>query len=321
MAGRCSLASLPCSKETRTAIDKMKLPTRILISAAMLLMLIGASAADTHITTDVIQPGKVTRVATALNHVTIIELPEPVVSYSIGSDSVRVEYHDNRVLIKPTKPNVSTNLFVWTARSHTVYEILPAGDPAAMSYVLDQVLPAPPPVPEPSREEVERQTDTMYASALANQRLIRSGKLPHGLRFWYRHSGEDHCDACVELRVTQITEDASSYYVRVVAENKATHPYRLQEPAVTALRPTFSENIADHYMNRQISVDALREMGRFAPEPLRTHGSTLNAPRDLKAGESAEWIVGFAKPGRTPAIYQFSLPDDEKHPVTATVVF
>ena len=321
MAGRCSLASLPCSKETRTAIDKMKLPTRILISAAMLLMLIGASAADTHITTDVIQPGKVTRVATALNHVTIIELPEPVVSYSIGSDSVRVEYHDNRVLIKPTKPNVSTNLFVWTATSHTVYEILPAGDPAAMSYVLDQVLPAPPPVPEPSREEVERQTDTMYASALANQRLIRSGKLPHGLRFWYRHSGEDHCDACVELRVTRITEDAGSYYVRVVAENKATHPYRLQEPAVTALRPTFSENSADHYMNRQISVDALREMGRFAPEPLRTHGSTLNAPRDLKAGESAEWIVGFAKPGRTPAIYQFSLPDDEQHPVTATVVF
>jgi hypothetical protein len=299
----------------------MKLPTRILISAAMLLMLIGASAADTHITTDVIQPGKVTRVATALNHVTIIELPEPVVSYSIGSDAVRVEYHDNRILIKPTKPNVSTNLFVWTATSHTVYEIFPAGDPAAMSYVLDQVLPAPPPVPEPSREEVERQTDTMYASALANQRLIRSGKLPHGLRFWYRHSGEDHCDACVELRVTRITEDASSYYVRVVAENKATHPYRLQEPAVTALRPTFSENIADHYMNRQISVDALREMGRFAPEPLRTHGSTLNAPRDLKAGESAEWIVGFAKPGRTPAIYQFSLPDDEKHPVTATVVF
>jgi hypothetical protein len=321
MAGRCSLASLPCSKETRTAIDKMKLPTRILISAAMLLMLIGAGAADTHITTDVIQQRKVTRVATALNHVTIIELPEPVVSYSIGSDSVRVEYHDNRVLIKPTKPNVSTNLFVWTATSHTVYEILPAGDPAAMSYVLDQVFPAPPPAPEPSREEVERQTDTMYASALANQRLIRSGKLPHGLRFWYRHSGEDHCDACVELRVTRITEDASSYYVRVVAENKATHPYRLQEPAVTALRPTFSENIADHYMNRQISVDALREMGRFAPEPLRTHGSTLNAPRDLKAGESAEWIVGFAKPGRTPAIYQFSLPDDEKHPVTATVVF
>ena len=206
----------------------MKLPTRILISAAMFLMSIGVSAADTHIATEVIQPGKVTRVATALNHITIIELPEPVVSYSIGSDSIRVEYHDNRVLLKPTKPNVSTNLFVWTATSHSVYEIIPAGDPATMSYVLDQVFPAPPPTPEPSREEVERQTDTMYASALANQRLIRSGKLPHGLRFWYRHSGEDHCDACVELRVTRITEDASSYYVRVVAENKATHPYRLQ---------------------------------------------------------------------------------------------
>jgi hypothetical protein len=256
-----------------------------------------------------------------LNHITIIELPEPVVSYSIGSDSIRVEYHDNRVLLKPTKPNVSTNLFVWTATSHSVYEILPSGDPATMSYVLDQVFPVPPPTPEPSHEEVEKQTDTMYSSALANQRLIRSGKLPHGLRFWYRHSGEDHCDECVQLRVTRITEDSNSYYVQVVAENKAAHPYRLREAAVTALRPSFSENIPAHYMNQQISVDALREMGSFAPEPLRTHGSTLNAPRDLKAGERAEWIVGFAKPGRTPAVYQFSLPDDERHPVTATVVF
>src|ERR1017187_7781739 len=167
----------------------MKLPTRILLSAAMFLTLIGVSVGDTnvatHIATEVIQPDKVSRVATALNHITIIELPEPVVPLSIGSDSIRVEYHDNRVLIKPTKPNVSTNLFVWTASSHTVYEILPAGDPAAMSYVLDQVFPAPPPAPEPSRGEIERQTDTMYASALANQRLIRSGKLPHGLGFWY----------------------------------------------------------------------------------------------------------------------------------------
>ena len=62
----------------------MKLPTRILLSAAMFLMLIGVSVGDTnpatHIATEVIQPGKVTRVATALNHITIIELPEPVVS-------------------------------------------------------------------------------------------------------------------------------------------------------------------------------------------------------------------------------------------------
>ena len=190
----------------------MKLPTRILLSAAMFLMSIGVSVGDTniatHIATEVIQPGKVTRVATALNHITIIELPEPVVSYSIGSDSIRVEYHDNRVLIKPTKPNVSTNLFVWTATSHSVYEILPAGDPTAMSYVLDRVFPVQPPPPEPSREEVEKQTDIMYSSALANFRPIRSGKLPHGLRFWYRHSGEDHCDECVQLRVTRVTEDS-----------------------------------------------------------------------------------------------------------------
>jgi len=302
-------------------IKRMKLPTRILLTSAIFFVLIGVSVADSHISTEVIQPSKVERVATSLNHVTIIQLPEPVVSISIGSNLIRVEYHDNRVLIEPTKPNISTNLFVWTANSHSVYEIMPAGDPAAMSYMLDQVFPMPPPPPEPSPVEVEKQTDTMYSSALENYRVIQSEKLPHGLHFWYRHSGEDQCQKCVQLRVKRVTEDATSYYLYVTAVNNASHPYRLREVAVTALRPTFSENIPARYMNQQISVDALREIGRFAPESLRTHGSTLNAPRDLKSGERAEWVVGFSKPGRTPAVYQLSLPDDEQHPVTATVVF
>jgi hypothetical protein len=299
----------------------MKLLARILLSSAMFLTLIGASVAETHISSEVIQPNKVERIATSLNHVTIIQLPEPVVSISVGSTLIRVEYHDNRVLIEPTKPNVSTNLFVWTANSNSVYEILPAGDAANMSYVLDKVFPVPPPPAEPSLKEVEKQTDTMYSSALSNIRPIQSEKRPRGIRFWYRHSGEDRCEECVRLRVTRITEDSGSYFAYVVAENKSGHPYRLREANVTALRPSFSENLPARYMNEQISVDAMREIGSFFPEPLRTHGSTLNAPRDLKPGERAEWVVGFSKPGRTPAIYQLSLSDDERHPVTATVVF
>jgi hypothetical protein len=300
----------------------MKLPIRILLSVAMILGLIGSSVADSHISTEEIQPGKVERVATSLNHVSIIQLPEPVVSISIGSNLVRVEYHDNRVLIEPTKPNVSTNLFVWTATSHSVYEIMPAGDPGKMSYMLDQVFPVPPPPPDPSPEEIEQQTDTMYTGALASYRLIQSDKLSHGVHFWDRFSGEDHkCKDCVQMRVTRVAEDSDSYYIYVVAVNTAKHPYRLRDATVTALRPTFSENIPARYMNQQISVDALREIGRYAPQALRIHGSTLDAPRDLKPGERAEWVVGFAKPKRTPAIYQLSLPDDEQHPVTATVVF
>jgi hypothetical protein len=300
----------------------MKLPPKSLLSVAMFLGLIGSSVADTHISTEVIQPSKVERVATSLNHVTIIQLPEPVVSISIGSNLVRVEYHDNRVLIEPTKPNISTNLFVWTANSHSVYEIMPAGDPGTMSYMLDHVFPTQPPPPDPSPEEIEKQSDTMYSGALAAFRPIQSDKLSHGTRFWDHFSGDDHqCKDCVHLRVKRVTEDAGNYYIYVVAVNSASHPYRLRDATVTALRPTFSENIPARYMNQQISVDALREIGRYAPEPLRIHGSTLNAPRDLKPGERAEWIVGFTKPARTPAVYQLSLPDDEQHPVTATVVF
>jgi hypothetical protein len=299
----------------------MKLPTRILLSTAILLTLIGASVAENHISTEVIQASKVERIATSMNHVTIIQLPEPVVSISVGSNQVRVEYHDNRVLIEPKKPNISTNLFVWTANSHTVYEILPAGDATDMSYVVEKVFPEPPPLIEPLPEQVEQQADAMYANALDHFRPIKNEKLRHGIRFWYRHSGEDQCSDCVRMHVTRVTEDAGSYYAYVVAENKSTHPYRLSEASVTALRPAFSEDLPARYLNQQISVDAMREIGTFSPEPLRTHGSTLHAPRDLKPGERAEWVVGFSKPVRTPAIYQLAAPDDERHPVTATVVF
>src|SRR5208282_6346458 len=56
-------------------IKRMKLPTRILLTSAIFLVLIGVSVADSHISTEVIQPSKVERVATSLNHVTIIQLP------------------------------------------------------------------------------------------------------------------------------------------------------------------------------------------------------------------------------------------------------
>ena len=203
----------------------MKLPIRILLSVAMILGLIGASVADSHISTEVIQPGKVERVATSLNHVTIIQLPEPVVSISIGSNLVRVEYHDNRVLIEPTKPNVSTNLFVWTATSHSVYEIMPAGDPGKMSYMLDQVFPVPPPPPDPSPEEMEKQTDTMYTGRAGNlspdpERQVAAMVSISGTAF----GRGPKCKDCVQMRVTRVAEDSDSYYIYVVAENTASTP-------------------------------------------------------------------------------------------------
>lgn len=300
----------------------MKLSTRnLLLTAATLLIFLGFSTAEDRVKTQMLKPGQVTKIKTSLNHISTLVLPEPIISAAIGSEQIHIEWHDNRVLVQPMKNGVSTNLFVWTANNVAMYEILPAGDEEAMSYMVEQMLPALPTPTDPDPEEVLIQTDGVLSNAIANYRNIQSDRLATGNRLLGRYTKDDRCKECLHLRIKRVTEDPHNYYVYVVTENKASHPYRVTDAAVTALRPSFSEDVPARYMNQQISVDALRKMGRFAPEPLQTHGSTLHGPRDLAPGEKAEWVIGFSKPSRTPAVYQFTLQDDDSHPVTATVVF
>src|SRR5437867_12266008 len=75
---------------------------------------------------------KVTRVETAMNHLTVIELAEPVTLAAAGSPLFKIERRDNKVFIQPLEDGSSTNLFVWTASRRWTYELLPAFPPATM---------------------------------------------------------------------------------------------------------------------------------------------------------------------------------------------
>lgn len=55
---------------------------------------------------------KVTRVETAMNHLTVIELAEPVTLAAAGSPSFKIERRENKVFIQPLEEGASTNLFL-----------------------------------------------------------------------------------------------------------------------------------------------------------------------------------------------------------------
>ena len=59
-------------------------------------------------------PAKVTRLETAMNHLTVIELSEPVTLAAAGSPLFKIERRENKVFIQPLEEGASTNLFVWT---------------------------------------------------------------------------------------------------------------------------------------------------------------------------------------------------------------
>jgi hypothetical protein len=278
-----------------------------ILPAVLLLSLIGSASAQDTTVSETLRPSSVRRVATALNHVTIIQFPEPVLSASVGSDLVRMEWHDNRVLVQPLRANVDTNLTVWTANTRTTYEIQPAGKASEMTYVIDEVLPAPaPPPPEPSPVEVRRSTDRTLSSALMNLRIIDSHKIKNSKK-------------TATIRVKEVTEDSTAYYVHLSAFNRGKLPYRLTEPTVAAIRPAFAEKIPEKYLRKQIKTTTLEKFGVYQSGTLSTHGSTLET-RDLAPGDYYEWVVAIGKTGREPGIYLFNF-ESQKYPVYAITLF
>src|SRR5215831_8791905 len=100
----------------------------------------------------------VVRVQTALNHLTVIEVAEPVTTVAVGSpQAFKIERRENKVLIQPLQENVATNLFIWTATTRLNYELVPAvSDAGQMDLAIDYRQPqpqahlTPPKPPEPT---------------------------------------------------------------------------------------------------------------------------------------------------------------------------
>src|SRR2546425_5949143 len=101
------------------------------------------------------------RVQTAMNHLTVIEVAEPVATVAVGTpQAFKVERRENKVFIQPLQENVATNLFIWTTSTRLNYELVPAiSDAGQMDFAIDYRQPErqaelqPKPAPAPSAEE------------------------------------------------------------------------------------------------------------------------------------------------------------------------
>jgi len=273
-----------------------------LLSSSLALM------AQSGISTHIINSEVVSKIGTSLNHISVIEMPEPIVGATVGSDLVSMEYRDKTVLIEPLKPGVQTNLFVWTAHSRTTYEVLPAGDPSALSYsIRETYAPPPTPPPGPTPEEAQTERDRLHDTFMMTVRNIKA-----------RHYKETA--RRVHLRVLQVAEDQYAFYVRLRAVNATPHLYRIDTPVVSLLSPLFGERMALRSMNEQLTDRKFAQVEAYDAYQLSTHGSTL-VSRDLRSGEAVEWVMALKKPQRSRSMFEFTLPTDDGDQVHAVVVF
>src|SRR5437899_6895517 len=110
-------------------------------------------------------PGEVIHVATALDHLTVLEFGEPVTMAAAGSPAFQIERHEDKVFIKPLKAGASTDLFVWTASRRFAYELEPPGEVKNMNFAVDSRVPTPKPAPD-SKEQINDIADMMFTRAL-----------------------------------------------------------------------------------------------------------------------------------------------------------
>ena len=81
---------------------------------------------------------RIVHLKTALNHLTVIEVGEPVVQVAAGSPTFKVEWRENKVFVQPTEADAATNLFIWTANQRLNYELEPAESVTNMDFAVDQ---------------------------------------------------------------------------------------------------------------------------------------------------------------------------------------
>lgn len=272
------------------------------------LLVAGALSAQS-ITHQHVNPDHVTQVATALGHLSIVEMPEPITMAAIGSSAVQVEWHANRIFIKPLRQGEATNLFVWTEHTRSSYEILAPGQIANAAFVIDQTQTpkiASTPTPKVAEGEIQKAADILIGQTLLQAAPVTARSIK---------PAKDR----VDLRIDEVVRDRDSVYVRYSISNRGKRPYRIDDPNVFSLLPAKGNDVLVALRDVQISDAALAQFEGTTTSQVPVRSARVSA-RDVAPGSKVEGVVSFKKTGTQPEIYQFLFSNDGSHRVEATAV-
>ncbi|MBZ5507196.1 MAG: TrbG/VirB9 family P-type conjugative transfer protein [Acidobacteriia bacterium] len=228
----------------------------------------------------------VLHIATALNHLTVLEFHEPVTMAAAGSSDFQIERQDNKVFVKPTKPGVSTDLLVWTASRRFAYELETTEEVKTMNFAIDAAIPAAPPVVSSSADE------------LADMMLTRAF-----LGAVQMHSSVRTRPNEVNIRVEQVFRTRSTVYVHYTIENDTEASYRAGLPAVFELKPEHSSISLGSIAHTQLDSRGLKKLGTAKALPLAI-GHVENESEQLEPGSSAQGVVAIRQDLKGPAVLQ-----------------
>ena len=260
---------------------------------------------------------RVVRVQTAMNHLTVIEVAEPVTTVAVGSpQAFKVERRENKVFIQPLQENVATNLFIWTASCRLNYELVPAiSDAGQMDFAIDYRQPQPQAqVTQPKPPEPAAVVSTVPSEMLLNSTPVRL-------------VGAAAAKASVGVLIRDVYRNQEEIFIRYSIENHSNRTFRTGRPTVVSLSGLRFDQSLWSFQNAQLGMDYTSR--------LKTDGTpiavkiTRSEPVvvEVGPGEARTGLMALQLPPvnpdakkTQPTVLQILFPADRAGSLTATLV-
>lgn len=251
--------------------------------------------------------GQILHVQTALNHLTVLEMNEPVSTVAVGSLVFKVEWRDNKVFIQPTEAGVATNLFVWTASGRFNYELDPAGPVPQMDFAIDQPV-ADAPIARLSSNPSDKLSDASPEEVLMDAKPVRLyGSISDKNR--------------VAIYLTDLLEHDGQILIRYTIRNQSPKAYVPGAPQVVVLdAPRYSESLYA-LSNSQLGSDAAARLKCSGETPIEVAKGEIRSSRIEPSQESTGIVAIKLPPMRSkPTVLRLVFLGSAKGPINATLV-
>ena len=248
----------------------------------------------------------VLHLATALDHITVLEFSEPVTLAAAGSSAFNIEWRENKVLIKPLKAGASTDLFVWTASRRFAYELDPPGEAKNMNFAIDNAIPTKP-VPEAhDNEQMAAVADMVVTRAFLGADRIENGDIKSD-------------KGRIVVRIENVFQSATSLYIRYSVQNLTDRSYRVLRPSVYELVPQESASLSS-IRRTQLDSRGLQKLGEGKRIPLVVAGAEIRT-EDVAPGDVTKGVLVLRRQFTTASMLQVVFADAGDRHVSATFVF
>ena len=245
------------------------------------------------------QQQPVTQVHTALNHLTVIEVGEPITMAAAGSDAFEIERHANRVFVKPTRAGISTNLFVWTEHGRSVYELQPAADVSKMDVLIGA---AQTPSVSATAEKLTDDDVSKIAEQVLSHTLLSAERVNAvGLKTQKNR---------VNVRLEEVVRGKDAIYVRYQVTNLSAVPYRVVAPEVSLLTTNDSAPLSLPAVNSQLGTSYIDRLPTPNRQPIEVLDSEIGE-EDVAPGQTSAGVLAIKTKDSTPTLYQFVFGSDK----------